>query len=126
MLVTARAFRTPGSKIWTVEVTGEGVDEVTQALHLAEVEDMARSVVALTKEVPEESVTVTVEVPEADKAQKAWREAMEAEENARRTVTEAADRAKATAREARAAFGVGDAAFVLGLSKQRISQLTKN
>lgn len=124
MDVNARAFRTPGSKIWTVEVTGAGVEEVTQARHLAEVEDMARGVVAITRQVPEESVNVTVEVPDAGEVFTAWVKAGEDGDAARREVEAAAARGRAAATKARETFGVNDAAFVLGVSKQRISQLT--
>jgi hypothetical protein len=103
-----------------------GVEEVTQARHLAEVEDMARGVVAVTRQVPEHSVNVTVEVPDAAEARTAWVKAGEDGESAHREVEAAAARGRAatTNTKARESFGVNDAAFVLGVSKQRLSQLT--
>lgn len=66
MHVTARAYREPGSSLWTVDVTGDGVEEVTQARHTGEIDTMARSVVSLMLEVPADSVTVsTVIEPDA-------------------------------------------------------------
>ncbi|MDR2256121.1 MAG: hypothetical protein LBE25_09010 [Arthrobacter sp.] len=58
MDVVAKAYREPGSTLWTIGVTGEGVDLTTQARFVEECEDMAREVVAVTCDIPTESVRV--------------------------------------------------------------------
>ena len=59
------------TEVYTVRVSREGkwwmvhvpaLDALTQARRLAEVEDMARSLIALTQDVPSESVRLRVEI----------------------------------------------------------------
>lgn len=125
MKVTAKAYRTPGSKIWSVDVTGDGIEEVTQARRLGEVETVARSVVALMHDVPPSEIQVTVQVPEADDVRKRWSEVTARADAARSQIQACAVASREIAREARESVGLNDAAFILGIGRPRVTQLTK-
>jgi DNA-directed RNA polymerase specialized sigma subunit len=121
---TYRATARRENKWWVVEVHGVGT---TQGRTTAEVQRMAADLVAIMKEIPLDEVRVEVEfeVPgklgeEIRRARKETREAEQAQrraaEKVRRTVGHILENG----------MSKQDAARILGVSAQRISQLTKS
>lgn len=112
---------------WMIHVPE--IDGLTQARRVDEIEDMARSLIAISTDIPLSeigvhvmSVTVAGIGDIADTAQRIERLRRQAEE----LEAKAADAAKQYARDlTREGVPVRDAASLLGVSPQRISQLAK-
>jgi hypothetical protein len=112
---------------WMINVPE--IDQLTQARRINEIEDMAPSLIAITTDTPLTDITVqitSINVPEfgdiagrAREIEAARRTAVQANEAAQRA---AADYVQALAK---AGVPVGDAAALLHVSPQRISQLAK-
>jgi hypothetical protein len=112
---------------WMIHVPE--IDQLTQARRISEIEDMARSLIAISTDTPLTEIAVhitSIDVPEfgdiaarAREIETARRAALQANEAAQLA---AADYAKALAK---AGVPVRDAAELLHLSPQRISQLAK-
>ena len=120
---TYDATATRSGRWWAVEVhkMPKGHLALTQGRTLAEAEAMAREAIALLLSVPEEAVLVRLRVAGAE-------EALASVERARHDREMAAREEQATlARAAADLVGRGisqrDAAHLLGLSHQRVSQL---
>jgi len=95
-----------------------------QARSLAEVDYEAQGVAAMWLDVKPEEVTVSVTVKGADQILKQWRAADAAEEEARKALGRAAaNRREVVAPMRKSGWSVKDAGRVLGISKQRVSQL---
>lgn len=112
---------------WMIHVPE--IDGLTQARRIDEIEDMARSLIAISTDTPLSeigvhvvSVTVSGIGDIADTAQRIERLRRQAEE----LEVQAADAAKQYARDlTREGVPVRDTASLLGVSPQRISQLAK-
>ncbi|BDZ64374.1 hypothetical protein GCM10025877_13120 [Agromyces mangrovi Wang et al. 2018] len=107
---------------WLVEVPE--LDTVGQARNTAEVEDVAREVIALWLDVEPDTfdVAVTFEIPE--NAREAWEESRRREAMARTESEAAAQLARRAVATLRAdGLTYRDAGAVLGLSAQRVQQL---
>jgi predicted RNase H-like HicB family nuclease len=106
---------------WSVEIPGVNGGIWTQGRTLAEAEMMAHDAIALTLDVPGDAVAVALRVGDLDDALARVREAREARAAAaaaeQATLTEVAR--KLTER----GISQRDAARILGLSHQRVSQL---
>ncbi len=117
---TAVASR--GERYWLVHLPE--IDQYTQARNLDEVEPMARDLIALWKEVPEDSfqLSVRVDLPDdvlyrLELARKYTNEAARAQSEAARERRDAAKELK------RAGMTVRDIGKALGVSHQRAQQL---
>ncbi|GLI27479.1 hypothetical protein ARHIZOSPH14_17210 [Agromyces rhizosphaerae] len=107
---------------WLVEVPE--LDTVGQARNTAEVEEVAREVIALWLDVEPDAfdVAVTFEIPE--NAREAWEESRRREATARTESEAAAQLARRAVATLRAdGLTYRDAGAVLGLSAQRVQQL---
>lgn len=125
---TYKAIASRGERYWVVRVPGLGNDPEqglpTQARTLAEVELMARDLVAVWLEVPEDSfgIEVVVELPAAVQAHLI--RAFELREAAAHAQSEAADEYRAAALDLRASgLTVRDIGKALDVSHQRAQQL---
>lgn len=117
---TARATRE--GRYWLLEIDGVGT---TQARSLREAPDMARSLISVLTRTPESRVRVAVtpELPEALQREVAAARAAVAELSAQQAL--AARKSRSAARHLVHQLGLSgrDAAAVLGISPQRVSQL---
>lgn len=106
---------------WVVDVPGVGV---TQGRTTREAERMAVDLVAVMSGVPIDGVSVTVEFRLVGALADEVRSAKQAQSDAEKAQRRAADLSRAAVRQVLAAgLSKQDAARVLGLSAQRISQL---
>ncbi|HEV2781482.1 MAG TPA: hypothetical protein VGX25_19035 [Actinophytocola sp.] len=109
---------------WVVEVHGVGT---TQGRSTAEAQRMATDLVAIMKEVPLEDVRVEIEfeVPGdlGEEIKRARQEAREAEQAQRRAAEKVR---RAVGNMLSSGMSKQDAARILGVSAQRISQLTRS
>lgn len=131
-------YRPQGMRNYKIEVHRDGrwwmivvpeLDQVTQARRISEIEDMARSLIAISTDAPMADVAVQVTsitlsdgddvLGSAEQIQKLRRQAHTLEATATDAVREYA--LKLTA----AGVPVRDAATLLHISPQRVSQLTK-
>lgn len=110
-------------RFWHIDVPE--IDRVTQARNVAEIELMARDLIAIMLEVEPDSfdIDVRIELPAE------VRRHLDAAEHARKDEAEARTRAAAESRAAATALknadlSVRDIGKVLGISYQRASQLT--
>jgi DNA-directed RNA polymerase specialized sigma subunit len=128
----ARAYRDAG-KCWTIEIpeltstgpNGSTIIAIGGAVALKDVDQAARDLAAVWLDVDEDeiAVEVTVELPEA--AATMWAEANENEEHSREAAAEAARlRREAVQTLKKSGLTQVDVARALGLSPQRISQLS--
>ncbi len=106
---------------WELHIDGVGV---TQARNLAEAETMVRHYVALDLDVADDSFDVAITPEIGGGVDEEMRSAREASRRAEEMVREAAARSRLAAwhMHKRGLTG-GDIAAVLGVSKQRVSQL---
>ena len=112
---------------WMINVPE--IDQLTQARRINEIEDMAPSLIAITTDTPLTDITVqitSINVPEFGDIAGGAREI----EAARRTAVQANEAAQRAAADyvqslAKAGVPVRDAAALLHVSPQRISQLAK-
>jgi DNA-directed RNA polymerase specialized sigma24 family protein len=128
----ARAYR--DSKWWTIEIpeltspSPRGGDfrimAIGQARRVKDIDATAHGIAAVWLDVDEDQIDVRVKVEIPPRAAELWTLAKKSEEDARAAVAEAA-RFNREAVRALTADGLtqADAARVLGLSPQRISQL---
>lgn len=108
---------------WVLRIAGGGT---TQARTLTQVETMVADYVALMREVPTDTVRVTItDIDPGAGLGDALTAAREAQANAVRAQEEAAAKVRALAKtlRERGLSGV-EIAIVMGVSKQRVSQLT--
>jgi hypothetical protein len=97
----------------------------TQVTHLDQVTETAADLASALTEIPLKDIQVTVVYPdEIGSIAKDWERARAENNAAQEAVKAAARHAREAARAARAQVGSRDAAFLLGVSKQRLSQLT--
>lgn len=121
-VTTYRANVTRDGKYWLVHVPD--IDKYTQARNLAEVEDMARDLIALWLEVPPATIAVhaDIELPAVVSQHLQW--ADKYREEAAEAQASAAREYRAAAAELRAAgLTVRDVGKALGVSHQRAQQL---
>jgi hypothetical protein len=126
---TYQAIASRGDRYWVVRVVGVGNDPErglpTQARTLAEVESMARDLVAVWLEVPEDSfgIEVVVELPHQVRAH--LDRAEELRQLAARVQSEAADEYRSAANDLKYRFHltVRDIGKSLDVSYQRAQQL---
>lgn len=111
---------------WLLWLTGPGLTEqlVTQARNHDELEVAARETLALVVEQPADSLRVTVELSLPAELQ----QAVEKADRLRRRLADLQRQSAATTQQAvqaliEAGYSQRDAASILGLSRQRISQL---
>jgi len=122
---------------YTVEVHRDGrwwmisvpeIDQVTQARRISEVEDMARSLIAVSTDAPITDVAVhvtSIKLPDGDDILGPAAEIQERRRQAHRLEATAADATRAYALKLTSAgIPVRDAATLLQVSPQRISQFT--
>ena len=128
----ARAYRDAG-KWWTIEIpeltstgpNGSTIVAIGGAVALKDVDQAARDLAAVWLDVDDDEITVevTVELPEA--AATMWAEANENEEHSREAAAAAARlRREAVQTLKKSGLTQADVARALGLSAQRISQLS--
>lgn len=113
-----------GERYWVVYV--REVDRVTQARNLAEVQPMARDLIAIMDGVDAESVELVVHTDMPGAAAEHWQQAKELREVAERTTIQAAEESRRAAKElADAGVTVRDIGQLLGISFQRAGQLVQ-
>lgn len=116
------AIATRDGKYWLVHIPD--IDQYTQARTLAEVEPMARELIALTQGVPEDSIELEWRTDLPDAVQHHLELAAKYADEASWYQTEAANERRFAAREMRAAgMTVRDIGAALGVSHQRAQQL---
>ncbi|PPG86104.1 hypothetical protein [Rathayibacter rathayi] len=130
--LAARAYR--DGKIWTIEIpeltspspSGAEVIAVGASINLAGIDEAARDLAAVWLDVDESAVQVAVTIEMPAEALQLWSEADETDKSARDLAAEGA-RLRARAVTALTAFGISksDAAVLLHVSPQRVSQLVK-
>ena len=106
---------------WMVAVPE--LDLLTQARKYSEVERMARSVIAMSRDIPHDSFSLDITVPEVAEAITAMRVAEEAAESAR--LLAAAARRVAAQRAYETTASYREAGALIGLTHQRVEQLVK-
>ncbi|WPF82615.1 antitoxin HicB [Sanguibacter sp. 4.1] len=108
---------------WVFEIPELGTGG--QAMSLAEVEHEAQGVAAMWLDVPPESVSVDVSVRTPESVLAEWRQAALDEEQARAAQVQAAARRRAAVDALlEQGWTVIDTSYVLGISKQRVYQLS--
>ncbi|WP_329788520.1 hypothetical protein V1227_28865 [Lentzea sp. DG1S-22] len=118
---TYNATATREGRWWVVDVPEVGV---TQGRTTREAERMAADLVAVMLDVPVEKVSVQVDFHLKGKLADEVRNAKQAQQDAEKAQRQAADQSRAAVRHVLAAgLSKQDAARVLGISAQRVSQL---
>jgi DNA-directed RNA polymerase specialized sigma24 family protein len=109
---------------WTIAIPEVGA--VTQARRAADVEWMARECVALTLDVPDSAVAIDVQFALPDDTRAEWEQSRALAEHARQEAAEAARLARQVVARMRSdGYTYAEMASVLGLSAQRVHQLSK-
>lgn len=119
-----RVTATREGKWWEISVMG--LDEVTQARKVADIEQNARALIAVTKDVPIDEVRVGVDLVVGDLDRVAQRagEIHLTRERAERMREEATAAAEKLAKELEdAGVPMRDIGTILGLSHQRVHQI---
>ncbi len=107
---------------WMVHVPA--IDALTQTRHLAEVEEMARSLIAITLEVPSDCFALDVQVTMPAAAQVHLDRAARLREQSARAQAEAAAESRAAAQALHSTgMPLREVGRVLGVSYQRAHQL---
>lgn len=107
---------------WVVNVPE--YDITGQAARLSDAEDVAREITALWLDVPEDDISVTVTRVLAEDIAEAMRTATEEENRARTLAAHAATiRGQAVRELLGTGMAQGEAAELLGVSRQRVAQL---
>lgn len=110
-------------QLWSIYVPE--LDRHTQAEKFREIEEAARGLVAILRDVDEDSFTLTVNNRDVVAATREWLKAEGLDADARKSMTAAANRRRGVVRTLKAhGLSGADAAAVLGVSRSRISQLT--
>lgn len=118
---TYNANATREGRWWVVDVPDIGV---TQGRTTREAERMAADLIAIMLDIPVEQVSVNVAFRLSDELTNEVQIARQAQKNADKAQRQAADRSRAAIRHILAAgLSKQDAARVLGISAQRVSQL---
>lgn len=121
-MTTYTAVATHGERYWLVHIPE--LDQYTQARNLAEVEPMARDLIALLLETPANSFEIDVRVELPEEVRHHLELARKYSEDAARAQTESARERRAAARELKAiGLTVRDIGVALGISHQRAQQL---
>ncbi len=108
---------------WFVEVPE--LDTVGQAKNASEIEEVAREVIGLWLDVEPHTFNIDLEVEIPGEARASWEQAKALESSARRESAAAAAFARSAVASLRAeGFTYKDAGIVLGLSPQRVQQLS--
>jgi hypothetical protein len=111
---------------WMIEVPE--IDQITQTRRVSEIEEMARSLIAISTDTPLADVRVhisSIAVPTLGDIARAAHQIEDLRDEARRLEVKAAKAAQQFARELTShGIPVRDAAELLGVSPQRVSQLT--
>lgn len=116
------AVATRGDRYWLVHVPE--LDQYTQARNLAEVEPMARDLIALLKEIPDDSFQLDVRIELPEHVRHHLELARKYSEDAARAQAESARERRAAARGLKArGLTVRDIGTALGISHQRAQQL---
>lgn len=111
-------------KWWVFRIPA--LDTSGQARSLVEVEDEARGIISAWLEVPMESVTATVTVEGIGPVLAEWKAADDDDRRAREAAAAAAKRRRSVIVQLRTIGYTGaDVAKVVGVSKQRVSQLER-
>jgi hypothetical protein len=119
-----RGTATRQGKWWFIDIPELGTGG--QARTLREIDEAAREVVAGWLDQRVEDIRVSIDVVVPAPAHDAWRAAEEAEAAARRQASEAAAlRRQAVAQLREAGITLTDAGTLLGVSTQRVHQLTR-
>jgi hypothetical protein len=119
-----RGTATRQGKWWFIDIPELGTGG--QARTLREIDEAAREVVAGWLDCRIDDVHVSIDVVVPASAQDSWRAAEEAEAAARRQASEAAAlRRQAVAQLREAGITLTDAGTLLGVSTQRVHQLTR-
>ncbi|WP_084260281.1 hypothetical protein, partial [Mycobacterium avium] len=111
-----------GDRYWLVHVPE--LDQYTQARNLTEVEPMARDLIALLKEIPDDSFQLDVRIELPEHVRHHLELARKYSEDAARAQAESARERRAAARGLKArGLTVRDIGTALGISHQRAQQL---
>jgi len=121
-------------KTFDVEVTREGkwwmfaipeLNALGQAKRLKDIESEAISLAAAWESIDENDVAVNINIPELDDVRNAWLEVDIEEQAAKAKLSEAAKKRKAIIKKIRElGWTTPDAGIALGVSRQRIHQLS--
>ncbi|WP_139803397.1 hypothetical protein [Mycobacterium avium] len=116
------AVATRGDRYWLVHIPE--LDQYTQARNLAEVEPMARDLIALLKEIPDDSFHLAIRIELPEHVRHHLELARKYSEDAARAQAESARERRVAARELKArGLTVRDIGTALGISHQRAQQL---
>lgn len=117
---TVKAQRS--GKYWHLEVPE--IDRSTQARHLGEVDTMSRELISIITDEAEDTIDLNVEIEIGDEAKKARRAAEELQLEASQKRARAAEKNREVARILQSqGMPIRDIATILGVSRQRVSQL---
>lgn len=111
-------------KYWHIRVPE--IDRVTQARNVAEIETMARDLIAIMEDVEPDSFDLTVAIKLPEETQAHIDAARELRREADAMSQRAAEEARTAARELAAEMPLRDVAGVLGVSHQRAHQLVNS
>ncbi|MUK02809.1 antitoxin HicB [Vibrio cholerae] len=110
-------------KWWVIEIPELG--QTTQARTFAEIKVMATDLAAVMRDVDPSEVEVSVRVDTPELPEATWREAREKTQQAQQLTREAAAASREVVNSLRASgYTMRDIAAILGMSHQRVSQLT--
>lgn len=113
-----------GEKYWLLHVDPSGIDRWTQARTLREVDTMARDLIALMRDVPEDSFDLDVDISVPDRARDLAVQAIHAQVEANLLGELATELLRQSAVELhRDGISMRDIGVVFGLSHQRVHQL---
>jgi hypothetical protein len=111
-----------GEHYWLIYVPE--IERHTQARTVAEIEPMARDLISIMQEVPEDSFDLNLQLQWPGSAQEHWRRAAELRDEAAARNAEAASEARQAARElADAGLSLREIGVMLEVSYQRAGQL---
>ena len=110
-------------KWWVIEIPELG--QTSQARTVAEVQEMATDLAAVIRDVDPSEVQVNVSVDTPELPEATWRQAREKTHQAQQLTREAAAASREVVTSLRSSgYTLRDIAAILGISHQRVSQLT--
>ncbi|WP_394253541.1 hypothetical protein [Arthrobacter pityocampae] len=110
-------------KWWVIEIPELG--HTTRARTVVEIQDVATGLAAVIRDVDPSEVQVNVAVDTPELPEATWREAREKTQQAQQLTREAAAASREVVTSLRSSgYTLRDIAAILGISHQRVSQLT--
>ncbi len=122
---TVTAERGTSTGLWVLQCV-EHPGAVSQTKRLAEADELMREAISFVANVDESDIDITLDVRTDTDAMRLLTDARAKRAESERLAAEAADQiAEAAGRLVRAGVSVRDTGHLLGVSHQRVSQLTK-